>query len=160
MQGRGEGIETLTQMQIVRDLGALEVLPVAVNVMAQATVLRGGFATAALLIAEADAVIEATGTPVAPYGALTLAGFRGDAAHASTLIDATIRDATASGQGIAVQYAHWCRALVMNGRGRYEDALAAATAATEDPHGMFAATWALSELIEEDGPSVRNWHRL
>jgi ATP/maltotriose-dependent transcriptional regulator MalT len=135
-------------VQIVRDLGALEVLPVAVNVMSQATVLRGGFATAALLVAEADAVIEATGTPVAPYGALTLAGFRGDAAYASTLIDATIRDATASGQGIAVQYAHWCRALVMNGRGRYEDALAAATAATDDPHEMFAATWALSELIE------------
>ena len=64
-------------VQLARDSGALAVLAVAVNVLAQAVALGGDFGTAASLIAEADAVTEATGTRVAPYGALVLAGFRG-----------------------------------------------------------------------------------
>ena len=51
--------------------------PSAVNVLGQAVALSGDFAGAALLIAEADAVTEATGTRVAPYGALVLAALRG-----------------------------------------------------------------------------------
>ncbi len=61
--------------QLARDSGALEVLAVGVNVLGQAVALGGDFASAALLIAEADAVTEATGTLVAPYGALVLAGY-------------------------------------------------------------------------------------
>ena len=57
-----------------------------------------------------------------------LAALRGQEAEAAALIDATIKDATAGGQGTAVQYAHWANAVVMNGLGRYEEALAAAIA--------------------------------
>ena len=71
-------------VQLARDAGALEVLPVGVNVLAQAAALGGDFATAALLIAEANAVTEATGTRVAPYGALVLAAFRGEEAEAAS----------------------------------------------------------------------------
>ena len=74
----------------------------------------------------ADAVTEAIGTRVAPYGALVLAGFRGQETEGTKLIDATIEEATAGGQGTAVQYAYWARAVLMNGLGRYEEALAAA----------------------------------
>ena len=49
----------------------------------------------------------ATGALVGPYGALVLAGHRGHEAEATELIDATIREATPSGQGTAVQYAHY-----------------------------------------------------
>ena len=135
-------------VQLARDAGALEVLPVGVNVLAQAAALGGDFGTAALLIAEANAVTEATGTRVAPYGALVLGAFRGEEAEAAKLIDATIEEATAGGQGTAVQYAHWARAVVMNGLGRYEEALAAATAASDDTPELFVAAWSLSELIE------------
>ena len=38
--------------------------------------LGGEFGRAALLVAEADSVTEATGAQVAPYGALVLAGLR------------------------------------------------------------------------------------
>jgi DNA-binding CsgD family transcriptional regulator len=136
------------EVQIAREAGALEVLAVGVNVMGQAATLGGDFASAALLIAEADAVTEATGALVAPYGALVLAAFRGREAEASNLIETTIGQATPGGQGTAVQYAHWAHAVVMNGLGRYEDALAAAIEASDDTPELFVATWALSELIE------------
>jgi DNA-binding CsgD family transcriptional regulator len=138
----GRGVE------LARESGALEVLVVSVNVLTQAVALRGDFARAALLIAEADAVKEATGTRVAPYGALVLAALRGHEEEASELIAATIRDATAGGQGTAVQYARWANAVVMNGLGRYEEALAAAIDASDDTPELFVSVWSLSELIE------------
>jgi DNA-binding CsgD family transcriptional regulator len=135
-------------VRVARHAGALEVLPVGVNVLAQACTLGGDFTTAALLIAEAEAVTEATGTRVAPYGALVLAGFRGREAEASRLIDGTINEATGGGQGTAVQYAHWANSVVMNARGRYKEALPAALEASDDTPELFVSMWALSELIE------------
>jgi ATP/maltotriose-dependent transcriptional regulator MalT len=136
------------EVQIAREAGALEVLAIGVNVMGQAAALGGDFAGASLLIAEAIAVTEATGARVAPYGGLVLAAFRGREAEASHLIETTIREATPGGQGTAVQYAHWANAVVMNGLGRYEEALAAAIEASDDTPELFVAAWALSELIE------------
>jgi DNA-binding CsgD family transcriptional regulator/tetratricopeptide (TPR) repeat protein len=135
-------------VELARASGALEVLGVSVNVLAQAVSLRGDFATAALLIAEADAVREATGTRVGPYGALVLAALRGREPEAAELIEATVDEATAGGQGTAVQYATWAKAVVMNGLGRYEEALAAASEASDDTPELFVSMWALSELIE------------
>ena len=42
----------------------------------------------------------------------------------------------------------WSIAVSYNGSGRYEDALAAAEHAAEDPHGLGVAPWVLSDLIE------------
>jgi DNA-binding CsgD family transcriptional regulator/tetratricopeptide (TPR) repeat protein len=134
--------------ELARQSGALEVLAVSVNVLTQAVALGGDFASAALLIAEADAVTEATGTRVGPYGALVLAALRGHESEASRLITATIEDATRGGQGTAVQYAHWANAVVMNGLGRYDEALRAAIQASDDTPELFVSMWSLSELIE------------
>jgi DNA-binding CsgD family transcriptional regulator len=136
------------EVELARESGALEVLAVAVNVLGQAVSLGGDFSSAALLVAEADAVTEATGARVAPYAALVLAAFRGPEADASKLIEATIEEATAGGQGTAVQYAHWANAVRLNGLGRYRDALASAIEASEDTPELFVASWALPELIE------------
>ena len=123
-------------------------LAVSANVTAQAVVLGGEFGSAALLVAEADSVTEATGTRVAPYGALVLAGHQGREAEASALIDATIEGCTAGGQGTAVQYAHWARAVLLNGLGRYEEAIAAAREAGDDTPELFVSVWAAIELLE------------
>jgi DNA-binding CsgD family transcriptional regulator len=133
---------------LAREAGALAVLAVSVNVLAQAMALGGESARAALLVAEADSVTEATGTLVAPYGALVLAGHQGRELEAAAVIDATIRDATAGGQGTAVQYAHWARSMLLNGLGRYQEALVAAQEASDDTPELFVSVWALSELIE------------
>jgi len=121
---------------------------VAVNVLAQAVALSGDFAAATFLVAEADAITEATGASVAPYGALVLGALRGREAEASKLIAATIRDATLGGQGTAVQYAQWARAVLMNSVSRYDEALAAAVTASEDTPELFVSMWSLSELVE------------
>jgi tetratricopeptide (TPR) repeat protein len=100
------------------------------------------------LIAEVDAVKEATRTRIAPHAALALAGIRGDEARASELIADVIAQATVSGQGTALQYAQWAKSVLMNGLGRYEEALAAAMEASEHTPEIRLASWALSELIE------------
>jgi len=64
------------------------------------------------------------------------------------VIETTITEATAGGQGLAVTYAHWTAAILYNGLGRYDEALAAARQASEDTPGLYVSMWALPELIE------------
>jgi DNA-binding CsgD family transcriptional regulator len=135
-------------VQLAREAGALTVLAVSANVMAQAVAISGEFGRAALLVAEADSVTEATGALIAPYGALVLAGLQGRETHASGLIDATIEASTAGGQGTAVQYALWARSLLLNGLGRYQDAIVAAQEASNDTPELFVSVWAALELLE------------
>ena len=135
-------------VDLARDAGALTVLAVGANVMAQALVLAGEFGPAALLVAEADGVTEATGARVAPYGALVLAGFQGREIDASELFDTTIEEFTAGGQGTAVQYVHWASSVLLNGLGRHDDAIAAARLASDDTPELFVSVWASIELVE------------
>jgi DNA-binding CsgD family transcriptional regulator len=136
------------QLQFARDAGALARLPIDLTASAVLVAWWGDFATAAAVIAEADVVTDATETRIAPYGAMLLAAFRGREAEASALIESTIRDATAGGQGIGVQYARWVAAILFNGLGRYDQALTAARQASEDTPELFLSAWALPELIE------------
>src|SRR5215216_2960438 len=134
-------------MELARDAGALAPLSISLNGEGIVVTWRGDFAAAGRVIVEADAVTEATGTRIAPYGGLLVA-LRGREDEAGALIDATIKDATAGGEGLAVQYAQWTTAILYNGLGRYEDALAAAQQASEVTPELFIAVWALPELIE------------
>ena len=135
------------QMELTRDAGALAPLSISLNGEGIVVTWRGDFAAAALVTAEADAVTEATGTRIAPYGALLLAALRGRESEAIARIEATIKNATAGGEGLAVQYAHWTKAVLYNGIGRYEEALAAARRASDDTPELFISAWALAELI-------------
>ncbi|MET9315114.1 AAA family ATPase [Kribbella sp. NPDC003505] len=136
------------QVEVARGAGALAVLAVGVNVLGQVAALAGDFAEATSLRAEADAVREATGAHVLPYGGLVLAALRGLPDEAFPLIDETIESAIAGGQGTAAQYARWARSVVLNGLGRHGEALPWAVAASEDTPELFVSSWALSEQIE------------
>src|SRR5215831_14878452 len=138
---------TVRQVQLARDVGALDQLSFLLNYLALETVWSGDFAAATLLIAEARAVCEATGSRFAPVAAMLLAAFRGQEAEAVPLIQSTIEQATAEGQGVSVTVAHWVAAVLYNGLGRYEDALDAAAEASEHRH-VYVSMWALPELIE------------
>jgi DNA-binding CsgD family transcriptional regulator len=135
-------------VRLARDSGALTVLAVALNILTQAVAMGGDFATAEQLIAEADAVREATGTQVLQYGALYLRAFQGREAEVWTLADDTAREAAAGGQGTAVEFADLARAVVHNGLGRYREALAPAQAAADATPELVVAGWALGELVE------------
>ena len=77
-------------VQLARDSGALEALAVVDNACGQAAASGGDFATAELLIAEVDALKEATGTRIPPHAAIALAGIRGREESASELIDGAV----------------------------------------------------------------------
>ncbi|HEX4532322.1 MAG TPA: AAA family ATPase [Acidimicrobiia bacterium] len=136
------------QIELARDAGALGLLSIALNGQGMIAAWSGDFEVAEALSAEDDAVREATGTLISPYGAMLLAAFRGRDDESSVLADATIEDAVARGEGLGVQLARWATAVVDNGLGRYEAALTAATIASDETAGLFISTWALPELIE------------
>ena len=138
---------TVRQVQLAREAGALVQLPFLLNSLAADAVYSGDFAAATSLIAEADAIREATGASLAPYAAIRLAAFRGNQAEAAPLIQSTVEQATAGGQGLAVTVAHRAAAILCNGLGRYEEALAASREAIEHKH-VYISLWALPELIE------------
>jgi DNA-binding CsgD family transcriptional regulator len=138
---------TVRQVELARAAGALDQLPILLNRMAVDAVWSGSFTGATSLIAEADAIREATRAPLAPYAAMMLAAFEGNHAVAAPLIQNTIDQAAARGQGLAVIVANWAAAVLYNGLGRYEEALAAAREASKHEY-VYVSAWALPELIE------------
>jgi len=66
----------------------------------------------------------------------------------SKLSDITVRDATAGGQGTAIEFVDHARAVILNGLGRYRDALAPAQDAADATPEMVVAGWGLIELVE------------
>ena len=134
-------------VQLARDTGALSVLPLALTTRSGMHVLAGDFAMASSLAAEVAAVNEATGASLAPYAALTLAAFQGREAKAAQLIEADTRELVRRGEGQGLTFIHWVTAVLHNGLGRYEEALAAARQAADDSREVRVAVVEL-ELIE------------
>src|SRR4029077_13841251 len=105
----------------------------------------GELAKAAEATAEAAAIVEATGIRLAPYAAMLLVALQGrEAADGFALLESTIKDATAVGQGLAVQWGEFVKAILLNGLGRYEEALVAAKRAAGDTPELFISSWALA----------------
>ena len=144
-----EAVHQLTTraVRFARDAGALRLLPTVLVLRAVLHVYAGELAAATSLIAEADAINEATGTGALVYTGLALAAWRGQEGPALELIDGRIRHATATGAGRAIIVAEQARAVLYNGLGRYDAAFAAARRACEhEDLGMYA--WGLMELVE------------
>jgi DNA-binding CsgD family transcriptional regulator len=139
-------------LQSVREAGLLVYMSLWVQGMASDEIWRGDFAAAASLIAEAEAeaeaIVAATASGSARYAAVFLAGLRGAEAEAAPLIEAVITDSRAVGQGLGVQWSHWVSAILYNGLGRHEEALAEAQQAVEQAPELYISLWALAELIE------------
>jgi DNA-binding CsgD family transcriptional regulator len=134
-------------VRFVREAGALTALPLAVTYRAGVHVHAGEFAEASVLIEEADTITRATGNAPLMYTELVLSAWRGQQDRTAELVEKSIRDATARGEGRAVTLAEYSTAVLYNGVGRYEAALAAAQRAGEnDDLGLFG--WSLVELIE------------
>jgi DNA-binding CsgD family transcriptional regulator len=135
-------------VRLARDVGALTVLAVALNILTEAVTMGGEFGVAERLIAEADAVTEATGTQVLPYGTLYLRAFQGREEDVSRISDVTVREAIAGGQGTAIEFTDHARAVVLNGLGRYREALRPAQEAADATPELAVAGWGLFELVE------------
>ena len=133
---------------LARDTGALSVLPWALRTRSGVHVFAGEIAMASSLLEEVVAVNEAMGASLAPYAALARVSFQGREAEAAQLIEAATREAVRRGEGEGLTFVHWATAVLHNGLGRYEEALAAAQQAGEDTHASWWRNWGLVELIE------------
>jgi DNA-binding CsgD family transcriptional regulator len=134
-------------VRVARETGVLGPLAIAATYRASLHVHEGTFDAASALIAEADAITQATDMAPLKYGALMLAAWRGDEGDGRKLMEAARIEATARGEGMGLGVVQWATALLYNGCGRYTDALAAARRGCEhDDVGLFA--WSLVELVE------------
>src|SRR5580693_2449205 len=136
------------QVTLARDAGALITLPIAFNMRSTAHLFAGEFTESASMVAQAESVIEATGSSIAPYGAVALAAYRGREAQAAHVIQAATDDAERRGEGRALSFIGWAAAVLYNSVGRYEEALTAAQRGSEDSPAVQFAGWALVELVE------------
>ena len=134
-------------VETARRTGSLSELALALSARTPVLVFCGDLSAAASTVVETESVEEATGISAAPYGALVLAAWRGHEREAGELIDLTIREAGARGEGIGLAIAEYTRAVLCNGLGRYDEALLAARSAAEHRE-VVAENWALSELVE------------
>ena len=136
-----------SSVEIARATGTLSELALALSARTPVLVFCGDLAAAAATVAETASVEEATGIRAAPYGALMVSAWRGRPRETTDLIEMTEREAGARGEGIGLAISAYARAVLSNGLGRYEDALAAAVSASEYRE-VVAENWGLSELVE------------
>jgi len=148
---------TRLHVQLAREAGAFTVLPAALAYRAGVEVHSGDFAAGSDLIEEANSISQATGCRPVDDSSLMLAGWLGREHAAVAMFEAARRDAQSRGEGYVLAVADYSAAVLYNGLGRYEEALAAAQdAAKRDELGLRG--WALVELIEaaarSDKPDV------
>jgi DNA-binding CsgD family transcriptional regulator len=144
-----EKIYTLASryIRLAREAGALATLPFGLNFFATVLAHTGELAQVAELIAENDAITQATGAAPQPYAKLMLASWRGRHAETSELCATVVQDATRRGEGTAVTIAEYSLAVLHNGLGSYDAALAAAEQVWESGE-LVHSSMALPELVE------------
>ena len=124
-------------------------LPLALTASIYAQTLAGDLAGSASLVDEVESVRAVVGNPIAPYGALMVAAWRGRGDAVATLSEAIIRDAEPRGEGLGVTTTQWANALYQNSIGGYANALEHARPALDRPSRLtLAGKLVLVELIE------------
>ena len=137
------------QLRTLRDAGALARLPLELKTFSLLAMRCGDLADAAVAVAETHAITDAIGMASAPVDEMMLAVLREPEAVARALIHSARRESLALGQGVHVQLADWMLAVLCNGLGHYEEALAAAQEASNDrQEEIFVSAWATVELLE------------
>ncbi len=134
-------------VELGRSAGALAELPLALSSRAVMLTFAGELAAAEALYQDLQTVTEATGDSLATDPAMGLAALRGNQLEASASIQATVEDVMRRGEGMWLSVAEWAEAIINNGIGDHQAALAPAQRAAEQPDIALSA-WSTIELIE------------
>jgi hypothetical protein len=135
-------------VQLARGTGSLSELPLALLHSAHVHLFSGELSAAASALGELHAVADVTGTHFGPYVTWAIAAWRGRKAEVSPRLEATLTDAIQHGQGLAIAVPSWAEAVLRNGLGQYQQAMAAAQRASCYDGELTPKEWALVELIE------------
>ena len=114
-------------LELARSLGALSDLPSALTWKVLCLAFAGELTAAAALVQELQAVLEATGASIAPYGALVVAGTRGRPDEVDDVIEAARSDVSQRGEGFGMTIATWTSAMANNAVGNYQAAMRSAS---------------------------------
>jgi DNA-binding CsgD family transcriptional regulator len=135
------------QVRLARSSGTLSWLPFAVDYLAEYHIQAGELSQAAALLMEGEHIDPGIRAATLPYISLLLAAWRGDAPTVAELAEVMVQGASARGEGAALTYAEYAKALLYNGLGEYglaDEAGRGASVADE----IVISPWALYELVE------------
>jgi DNA-binding CsgD family transcriptional regulator len=136
------------QVMLAREAGALTTLTPALVFLAFGKIAHSGdFAGAATLIAEARELGASSQSPQMAYAPMSLAAWRGDETETDAIIEHTLSEAIARGEGRAITLAEYASAVLQNGLGRHDLALEAARRVCAADEVMLTG-YALPELVE------------
>ena len=134
-------------VRITRDTGNLGDLPVALIYRAAVHIYAGEFISASALIVEADAIAAAAGLAALGFASALLVAWRGNEENTLSILEWAADNGQTRGEGRVLSQLGYLRALLYNGLGRYNEALAGAQFAYEhDDLGV--RNYVLVELIE------------
>jgi DNA-binding CsgD family transcriptional regulator len=131
-------------IDVVQDAGVLALLPLPISMRVGLDLFAGDLEVATQRIAQADAVLAAQSYP----SHIALAAFQGAETEVAQLDEATTQDAVARSDGKWLTVRDWSTAVLCNGLGQYDKALAAAQQAVAYRDDGGVANWALPELVE------------
>ena len=136
-------------VELARESGLLAVLPTALTTRIVACGFAGEFDAADRLIVEMRVLTDAMDVSMPSYGPLFMSGWRGDEATLAEVSRAAAEENSGRGEGAGLAFGDYAHAVLNNGLGHYEEALAAATSIdTFDAEGFVIYTAGLVELIE------------
>jgi hypothetical protein len=118
-------------VELARETGRLSELALALSARTPVLVFCGDRVGAAATVSETASVEQATGIRAAPYGTLILDAWRGRRDETLGLIERTVRESGARGEGIGLAICAYAHAVLCNGCGEFEAALEAAASACE-----------------------------
>jgi DNA-binding CsgD family transcriptional regulator/tetratricopeptide (TPR) repeat protein len=137
------------ELERARNRGALTAMPIVLSTLSYIHAISGELAEAEALLDEIKTATEATGIPRHHYGALWIAALRGREDELSDLVDTTASEAVARGEGFALAIGEQVTAVLNNGLGRYDVALAAVRQAVDvELFSEMGSPRAVAELIE------------
>jgi DNA-binding CsgD family transcriptional regulator len=135
------------QVRQARANGTLSWLPFALDYLAEIYIHAGELAQAEALLIEGERIDPGIRAATLPYVSLLLAAWRGDALAGAELTGVMARGAAARGEGAALTYADYAKAVLNNGLGKYDLATEAALNASVADE-FVVSPWALAELVE------------
>jgi len=135
------------QANLARATGTVVLRPYAHDYLAVVHVQAGDLTEPERLVPEAEDLDHEIRADTLPYIPLRLAAWRGEASAGVELVDAMKRGALERGEGCAIAAADHAEAILYNGLGQYDKALAVAEVVCEyDDIGVLG--WSLTELVE------------
>jgi DNA-binding CsgD family transcriptional regulator len=134
-------------VNVSREVGALSTLPMALMSLAGVKLHAGDLTSAAHLIEEGNSVTTATRFAPIWYTSLNMAAWRGNEEATLHMLDRFVLDAAERGEAYVLGMGGYVRAVLYNGLGRHDLALAGARDVGQRDVFSFRG-WALAEHVE------------